>query len=205
MNYLFLLVAYLLGSIPTGVWYSHWKHKVDVRDLGSGNSGATNVGRNFGIKAAIGVTLVDILKGALAVVLASLLFPGQDFIIMGAALAAVIGHAYPVLAHFKGGKVVATSFGVLAGYNVGIAFVFALLLFLFIYLTSIISLSAMASYTSAALYVLLSQPLVYGLGFALIALFMIYRHRQNVDRLIKGTESRISWGLRNPKKSQENQ
>lgn len=200
MHYLYLIFAYLLGSIPTGVWYSHFKHQVDVRQLGSGNSGATNIGRNFGLKAAVIVTVIDVLKGLLAIALAKHLFLGQDFLIMGSGLAAVLGHAYPVFAHFKGGKVVATSFGVLAGFSLPIGLCATVLLFTFIYLSSMISLSAMTSYSMATLYVFFTQSTIYGSGFCLIALFMIYRHRANVIRLFKGEESRIAWGLNNPKK-----
>ncbi|MBF6625567.1 glycerol-3-phosphate 1-O-acyltransferase PlsY [Tuanshanicoccus lijuaniae] len=200
MHFLYLILAYLVGSIPTGVWYSRFKHHIDVRELGSGNSGATNVGRNFGFKAALFVTLVDIFKGMLVVMLAKHLFPNEPYLIMGTAIAAVLGHAYPIYANFKGGKVVATSFGVAAGFSLPIAFFGALFLFLLIYLTSTISLSAMSSFTATALYIYFTQDDIYGYGFLLIAVFLMYRHRPNVHRLLQGTESRISFGLRNPKK-----
>ncbi|HFI0463839.1 TPA: glycerol-3-phosphate 1-O-acyltransferase PlsY [Streptococcus suis] len=202
MQYLYLIFAYLLGSIPTGVWYSRLKHNTDVRHLGSGNSGATNVGRNFGLKAAVLVTVIDVVKGIVAIALAKQLFPNQDLLIMGAGIAAVIGHAYPIFAGFKGGKIVATSFGVMAGFQLVYGIAFALLLFIFIYLSSTISLSAMAAYFIGALYIFFVEPPLYGYGFLLISLFMCYRHRQNLVRLFKGTESRIGWGLRNPKKKQ---
>ncbi|MGX7099319.1 glycerol-3-phosphate 1-O-acyltransferase PlsY [Globicatella sanguinis] len=198
MQYIFLFICYLLGSIPTGVWYSKIKHQIDVRELGSGNSGATNIGRNFGFKAAIFVTVIDVLKGLVAILLARYFFPHTDWVIMGAGIAAILGHAYPIFANFRGGKVVATSFAVLAGYNFFIGLSFVLLLFLLIYLTSTISLAALTSFSLAALYVLFTQPLIFGLGFIAIAAFMIYRHRTNVVRLMKGEESRINFGLRKP-------
>ncbi|NEW64412.1 MULTISPECIES: glycerol-3-phosphate 1-O-acyltransferase PlsY [unclassified Facklamia] len=200
MHYLYLIFAYLIGSIPTGVWYSRYKHRVDVRELGSGNSGATNVGRNFGIKAAVFVTLIDIFKGTLVVLLAKHFFPNEPYIIMGSAIAAVLGHAYPLYANFKGGKVVATSFGVTAGFSLPIAFFGALFLFLLIYLTSTISLSAMVSFTATALYIYFTQASIYGYGFLLIALFLMYRHRANIQRLMQGNESHIGFGLRSSKK-----
>lgn len=198
MQFIFLFICYLLGSIPTGVWYSKIKHQIDVRELGSGNSGATNIGRNFGFKAAIFVSVIDVLKGLVAMILAHYFYPNTDWVIMGAGLAAILGHAYPIFANFRGGKVVATSFAVLAGYNFFIGLSFVLLLFLLIYLTSTISLAALTSFSLAALYVLITQPLIFGLGFIAIAAFMIYRHRTNVVRLMKGEESRINFGLRKP-------
>lgn len=198
MQFIFLFICYLLGSIPTGVWYSKIKHQIDVRELGSGNSGATNIGRNFGFKAAIFVSVIDVLKGLVAMILAHYFYPNTDWVIMGAGIAAILGHAYPIFANFRGGKVVATSFAVLAGYNFFIGLSFVLLLFLLIYLTSTISLAALTSFSLAALYVLITQPLIFGLGFIAIAAFMIYRHRTNVVRLMKGEESRINFGLRKP-------
>ncbi|OFK62695.1 acyl-phosphate glycerol 3-phosphate acyltransferase [Globicatella sp. HMSC072A10] len=198
MQFIFLFICYLLGSIPTGVWYSKIKHQIDVRELGSGNSGATNIGRNFGFKAAIFVSVIDVLKGLVAMILAHYFYPNTDWVIMGAGIAAILGHAYPIFANFRGGKVVATSFAVLAGYNFFIGLSFVLLLFLLIYLTSTISLAALTSFSLAALYVLFTQPLIFGLGFIAIAAFMIYRHRTNVVRLMKGEESRINFGLRKP-------
>lgn len=199
MQFIFLFICYLLGSIPTGVWYSKMKHQIDVRELGSGNSGATNIGRNFGFKAAVFVSVIDVLKGLVAMLLAHYFYPHTDWVIMGAGIAAILGHAYPIFANFRGGKVVATSFAVLAGYNFFIGLSFVLVLFILIYLTSTISLAALTSFSLAALYVLFTQPLIFGLGFVAIAAFMIYRHRTNVVRLMKGDESRINFGLRKPK------
>lgn len=199
MQFIFLFICYLLGSIPTGVWYSKMKHQIDVRELGSGNSGATNIGRNFGFKAAVFVSVIDVLKGLVAMLLAHYFYPHTNWVIMGAGIAAILGHAYPIFANFRGGKVVATSFAVLAGYNFFIGLSFVLVLFILIYLTSTISLAALSSFSLAALYVLFTQPLIFGLGFVAIAAFMIYRHRTNVVRLMKGEESRINFGLRKPK------
>ncbi|HJF16656.1 MAG TPA: glycerol-3-phosphate 1-O-acyltransferase PlsY [Globicatella sulfidifaciens] len=198
MQFIFLFICYLLGSIPTGVWYSKMKHQIDVRELGSGNSGATNIGRNFGFKAAVFVSVIDVLKGLVAMLLAHYFYPHTNWVIMGAGIAAILGHAYPIFANFRGGKVVATSFAVLAGYNFFIGLSFVLVLFILIYLTSTISLAALTSFSLATLYVLFTQPLIFGLGFVAIAAFMIYRHRSNVVRLMKGDESRINFGLRKP-------
>lgn len=201
MAWIYLLVGYLSGSIPTGVWYSKSQHNIDVRQLGSHNSGTTNVGRNFGKKAAIIVAAVDVLKGWIPVLVTRWLLSPSDPIVLGVALAAVIGHAYPVFAGFRGGKVVATSIGVLLGFNFFYGLTSALLLLLFLFLTSTVSLSAMASYTlTCVLMLLLTKNYSAGVTFILIALFMIYRHRDNIKRLINHTERRINFGLNPPKK-----
>lgn len=204
-NYLWpivwVIVSYAVGSFPTGVLYSRLLHDIDVRSLGSGNSGATNVGRNFGFKAAVLVTAVDVLKGFIPVLLSKLWFPDMPLGIMATCLACVIGHAYPMWASFRGGKIVATSIGVLLAFNFLIGLCMVVLLGLLITLTSTVSLSAMTSYSITAIYIALTNPEpAYKVGFILMALFLIYRHRTNVQRLLKAEESRINFGLRKPKK-----
>ena len=195
-QFLLILATYFIGSIPTGVWYSQYKHQQDVRLFGSGNSGATNIGRTYGFKAAVFVALCDTFKGWIPVAIASYCFNGNALVIGAVALAAVIGHAYPIFANYKGGKIVATSIGVLLGYQF---FIGLFMLFLFVtllYITSTVSLSSMVSYSFTALFILISQPnKIYGLTFVIIALFMIYRHRENIDRLLNHTEKRIKFGL----------
>lgn len=196
---MFFVACYLIGSIPTGVWYSTLFHKQDVRELGSNNSGATNIGRNFGAKAAVTVGIIDAFKGIIPMWIAQLLFSQQHVIIMSAGLLAIIGHAYPIFAQFKGGKVVATSIGVLIGYHFfgGLTMLAAFLLLMF--LTSTVSLSALVSYGLTAILLFFIAPSkIYGIGFVVIDLLMIYRHKDNIQRLLKGEEKRINWGLRKP-------
>ncbi|WP_282920759.1 glycerol-3-phosphate 1-O-acyltransferase PlsY [Ignavigranum ruoffiae] len=196
LGLIFILLSYLLGSVPTGVWYSLANHKIDIRHLGSGNSGSTNIGRNFGLKAAVIVALIDVLKGWIPVSLASLFFKDQPEIIIFTALACVIGHAYPIFANFKGGKMVATSIGALLAINFPLALAQVICLFLILYVTSLMSFSALLSYGAATLYIIISHPLsVFKLGFFVIYLLMVYRHRANIQRLITGQEPMISWGL----------
>lgn len=201
MPILFIFLAYLAGSIPSGVWYSKYVHKIDVRELGSGNSGGTNIGRNFGAVAATVVIAVDVLKGWLPILLAKHLFPTLDWAIMLTGIASIIGHAYPLWANFRGGKVVATSIGVLLGFWFNIALVQVALLALLVFLTSMVSLSAILSYSIIAIYILFAAPSnIYGIGFIFIALFMMYRHRANIQRILKGEERRINFGLYRIKK-----
>lgn len=193
-----ILIAfgYILGSIPSGVWYSILEHKIDIRGLGSGNSGTTNVGRNFGFKAAAIVAVCDVLKGLLPVLITSLLFPNKQWLIMLVGGAALLGHAYPMFANFKGGKIVATSIGLLLATHFSLALAQIITLFAILYITSIMSFSALLSFGAACLYILIASPyLSYKIGFLCIFIFMCYRHRENIQRLIHGQEREIGWGL----------
>lgn len=193
-----LCLAYLLGSIPTAVWVSKLFFGVDVRTLGSGNAGATNVARTLGWKAALPVVLVDVGKGALAVALPKLLtvsFP--VWLPLACAVAAVVGHTFPVFAGFRGGKGVATAGGgllVLAPALVGIA----ALVWLFVVLaTRIVSLAsllaalvlAVASFALPSLAPWGMKPLS-----VLLCFFVFWTHRQNIQRLFSGQEPRFAFG-----------
>ncbi|MGX7108429.1 glycerol-3-phosphate 1-O-acyltransferase PlsY [Facklamia miroungae] len=198
---LIILFGYLAGSIPSGVWYSKYIHNVDVRTLGSGNSGGTNVGRNFGPFAAIVVVIVDVLKGFIPVLLAQQPFlSGNDLVIMLTGLAAVLGHAYPLFSEFRGGKIVATSVGVLLAFNFYTALAMIVAFFAILFTTSTVSIAAMASFLLSVIWIILNEPLVYAGGFALMAILMIYRHRDNIRRILKGDESRVTFGLHPRKK-----
>ena len=192
----FIILTYLIGSIPSGVIYSQMRHQRDVRHYGSGGTGATNIGRNFGFRAAVIVAFCDALKGFIPVLLA-LHFFNEPAIIIATMLAAVIGHAYPIFANFKGGKIVATSMGAFLAYDYKIAILVILAFFIILYLTSIVSLSSMLSYTLIACYYVMTSPiLVVRIGFILLWLFVLYRHKDNIQRLRQGQERHIRWGLR---------
>lgn len=198
---LFIGLAYLAGSFPSGVLYSKYFHKADVRNLGSGNSGATNIGRNFGFKAAAIVTFFDALKGLVPVLISKQLFPQQDLIIILVAIACILGHAFPIFAGFRGGKIVATSVGVLLAFDFLAALLMIGLFAALLYLTSMVSFAAIVSYTLVALMIVLTYPQwEYRLGFLFMAAFLIYRHRANIQRLLRNEESRINWGLQSPKR-----
>ncbi len=196
LSYFMIPIAYLLGSIPTGIWYSKFVHQKDIRTMGSGNSGTTNVGRNFGLKAAVVVAIVDVLKGFLPVFITLHFFPSNHWLIMLVSLAAIIGHAYPYFADYKGGKIVATSIGVLLAINFSLAFIQVIMLFSLLYISSVMSFSALLSYGAVALYMIIAHPsLAFKMGMFIIYLFMLYRHRDNIQRLLKGNERQLKWGL----------
>lgn len=203
-----VLIGYLLGSIPSGVWIGKLFFKKDVRDYGSGNSGTTNTFRVLGKKAGIVVLLMDILKGTLATCLP--LFFNSSINPLWIGLSAVIGHTFPVFAKFKGGKAVATSAGMLLGYN-PVFFLFSATIFVIsLLLTSMVSLASMVS----AVLITLSTVIVpflwptilpeFNWLLTLIAcgltIFIFFRHKDNIVRIKNGTESRVPFGLNKVKK-----
>jgi glycerol-3-phosphate acyltransferase PlsY len=183
-----LLVGYLLGSIPFGLLLTRWTGKGDIRDIGSGSIGATNVLRTGSKGLAAATVLLDVVKGAVAVLLAQRLWPDA---INFAAAGALVGHLYPVWLKFKGGKGVATMFGILVPLFWQAALIFAVLwigLLLILRISSVAGMTAAASAPVTAA-VLNEQPLFPMLfGFALL---VIWKHRENIQRLAKGEEPRV--------------
>ncbi|WP_301109322.1 glycerol-3-phosphate 1-O-acyltransferase PlsY [Sporosarcina sp.] len=197
-TYLIILAAYLLGSIPSALWIGKLFYHTDVREHGSGNMGATNTFRVLGKKAGIVVTLLDILKGTAAVLLPFLPYFQDNMIhplLLG--IAAVLGHIFPLFANLRGGKAVATSGGVLLGYNwpvfllVVITFLIALKLTKMVSLTSIIVSVLGPIY--CLIYYLLTGDLYLFLVVSLMGFFIFYRHRANITRIKDGTEPKIKW------------
>lgn len=196
MNPLAILVVplgYLLGSFPSGYLAGRWCAGVDIRQLGSGSTGATNVLRQVGKGPALVVFLVDVFKGSAAVILArALLGAGAYGWLVAAGLAALAGHIWPIWLGGKGGKAVATGFGMLLGLvpAVGLACLGVFLTSLA--LSRIVSISSVLA--AAALPLLMAgagAPGAY-LGLGLVAAVMvIWRHRSNLSRLLKGEEPRL--------------
>ncbi|MGF2615977.1 glycerol-3-phosphate 1-O-acyltransferase PlsY [Rossellomorea vietnamensis] len=188
---LIIVLAYLLGSIPSGLIIGKAFFGKDIREHGSGNLGGTNSFRTLGIKAGMVVTIMDILKGTAAVLL-PLLFDSELHMLI-AGVAAVIGHMYPVFANFRGGKAVATSGGVLLGY-VPILFVLLLLVFfLCLFLTKYVSLSSILVAIFAFIYSLFTGDIPLIIVIGALSFFVVYRHRANISRIINKTEPRITW------------
>ena len=205
-----LLAGYLLGSIPAGYLAGRWLQGVDIRTLGSGSTGATNVLRQFGKGPALVVFLVDVLKGTAAVLLAkALLEPqgaagladstaGVDSAVVTAGLAALAGHIWPVWLGWKGGKAVATALGMLLGltWPVGLACFGVFLAVLSV--SRIVSLSSVVAAIALPLLMLgWFQDQGLGLRWPYLALalltssLVIWRHRSNLSRLLAGTEPKL--------------
>jgi len=194
-----ILLAYLIGSVPTAVWMGRMLYGIDVREHGSGNAGATNVIRVLGTWTGILVLLIDMLKGFLAVSLMgffplwvpSVIHPDLFRVILG--LVAVMGHVFPVFAGFRGGKGVATFMGT-AFAVFPLTFLCAIGLFLIVFiLTRLVSLGSILSALSMPFFAILifseSWPKV--LFACIIALAIPLTHRQNILRLLRGEEKRL--------------
>ena len=190
-SYLLVVIAYLFGSISSAVIVSRVMGLADPRTAGSGNPGATNVLRLGGKKAAILTLLGDVLKGALPVLLARALTSEAQIIAL-VALFAFLGHLYPVFFGFRGGKGVATAFGVLLALNpwVGGAVLATWLVMAFAFRYS--SLSAITAAVLAPLYVALWLPgLPYLIVTLVMSLLLLWRHRPNIRNLFAGVEGKI--------------
>ncbi|KHD44225.1 glycerol-3-phosphate 1-O-acyltransferase PlsY [Streptococcus hongkongensis] len=198
-----IIIAYFLGSIPTGLWIGQRFYKVNLREHGSGNTGTTNTFRILGIKAGVATLAVDVLKGTVATLLPVLFgYSAVSPLVIG--FFAVLGHTFPVFAKFKGGKAVATSAGVLLGYA-PLYFLFLVLVFVVIlYLFSMISLSSITVALIAVISALLFPSLHFLLpehnGFlilvsCLLAFIIIYRHKDNIKRIRQKEENLVPWGL----------
>lgn len=205
-----LLLAYLLGSIPTAVIVSRAFFGMDIRQHGSGNAGATNVVRVLGWKAGVPVMLVDVAKGWLAVWIGSRLFSGSlenewpEYFRIGLAVAAVLGHVYPVFAGFRGGKGIATLLGVgIALYPVSIWVAFGIF-FVVLFVTGFISVSSMVAASTFCLvdiFFFRQDNTALMILSILIGVFVLYTHRKNILRLIKGEEARFLYKNRGAKRS----
>tara|TARA_B100000925_G_scaffold36512_1_gene23962 strand:+ start:112 stop:750 length:639 start_codon:yes stop_codon:yes gene_type:complete len=188
---LLLAIGYLFGAIPSGYIAGRWLKGIDLRNCGSGSTGATNVLRNVGKGPALAVFLIDVGKGALAVLLAKSVGL-NDWIQVLAGLAALAGHIWPVWLGWNGGKAVATGFGMFLGlaWPVGLA-CFGLFMAM-ISIFRIVSLSSVVAAIGLPLLILLSGGSSAYLVVSLVAsLMVLWRHRSNIKRLIAGSEPKI--------------
>ena len=199
MNLLILFLGYLFGSFPSGYLAGRIIKGIDIRSLGSGSTGATNVLRHIGKRAAITVFLIDVFKGVLSILLAKYFLLNdswQDSWLVATGLSTLIGHIWPVWLNWRGGKAVATGLGIFLGlsWQVGLA-----TLGIFILMITLFRIVSLASVSAA-----LSLPFIMFLSFnnssisppflvvsILAMVLVIWRHRENIIRLIKGKEPRI--------------
>ncbi|HXS36127.1 MAG TPA: glycerol-3-phosphate 1-O-acyltransferase PlsY [Flavipsychrobacter sp.] len=194
-----IVLAYLIGSIPTAVWVSKKVYGIDIREHGSGNAGATNTFRILGSKAGSAVMLVDMLKGFLAVKLAlfsPFTWSSEPFmnleIFLG--LAAVVGHIFPIWADFRGGKGIATLFGMILSIQplvaVSLVSVFILMLFLTRYV-SLSSISASVAFPLLILFIFNEPEFSYRLFAVATAFLVVLTHYKNISRLLHGNENKV--------------
>ena len=195
-----LVLSYLLGSVATAVWVGKTFHNVDVREHGSGNAGATNVIRVLGWKTGIPVLLIDVFKGWLAAMLPlymNLAEPGTTLLTnlqIFAGLSAIFGNIFPVFAGFRGGKGVATVFGVLLALNplltISCFGVFVCVLLISGYV-SLSSMSAGVAFPILLLLFFSTPSVLFRIFSILVAIALIITHRKNISRLLKGEESKL--------------
>lgn len=186
-----LLLGYLLGSIPFGLILTRFGGEGDVRDIGSGNIGATNVLRTGRKGLAAATLLLDALKGTAAILAVRALFPGEDGLAGIAAIGALFGHLFPIWLRFKGGKGVATFVGLLAGLYWPCAVIAALVWLAAFALTRYSSVGGMAAALSGPISAAALGRFDLALLFLGFALLIVWKHRDNLARLIAGTEPRV--------------
>jgi len=203
MNEILLIVlAYLIGSIPTSVWVSKRFFGIDIRDYGTGNAGATNTYRVLGARWGTFVMIVDMVKGIIATSLYLLLpfyvVPAHDWdrtnLMIGLGLAAVIGHIFPIWAGFKGGKGVATLFGMVVAIQPLVAVCCVGVFLLVLYLTRFVSLSSILAGISFAVFILFifnDDVTLYRVFSVAVALLILLTHQKNINRILNGTESKV--------------
>ena len=193
-----IVFGYLFGSIPFALIIGKVFYKTDIRTKGSGNLGGTNAGRVLGKTAGISVTVFDVLKATIAILIV------YQFAPQYAALAgdfAAIGHSYPIFAQFKGGKAVSTAAGYLLGAAIIVNQVILLfivpasLFFIILKLTKYASLASMVAATISIFiaYFATGGDWIFTLNFILIDILIFYRHRANIKRLLNGTETKVTW------------
>jgi glycerol-3-phosphate acyltransferase PlsY len=207
-----VVIAYLMGSIPTAVWIGRIFYNKDIREEGSGNAGATNTIRVLGLKAGIPVLLFDVFKGWITLFLLQYWFDGAmnteelGLVLVIAAFAVVIGHVFPLFAGFRGGKGIATLLGVgIALYPSIILYVVLIFIAVFL-LSGYVSLGSITAAVSLPLlYILIVSPMIIALLVlsVIVGIFVPLTHRKNIHRLINGSENKILYNKENKYKKRK--
>lgn len=203
-NIVTLLCAYLLGSIPTAVWIGQIFYKIDVREYGSGNAGATNTFRVLGYKAGIPVLIIDIFKGWASVAILVVVLKKFNFvqsgseeygnIQLGSGIACLMGHIFPIYAGFRGGKGVATLLGIMLAIHPNSTGVCIGIFILTLLLSGYVSLSSMIAgfaFPFLLLYAFHNENEIQNLFSMLIATLILVTHQKNIERLFRGAEPKI--------------
>ncbi len=212
LNVVLVVVAYLLGSIPTSVWIGKIFYNIDVREHGSGNAGSTNTFRVLGVKAGIPVFIFDVFKGWAAVKLiyfSDYYIPATgDYINLQLlfGLAALLGHIFPVYVGFKGGKGVATLFGIIIGIHPWAALILIAIFTVSLIFSRYVSLSSMIagfSFPIIILFVFNTTTISLIIFSMIIAVLLLLTHQKNIERLFNREESKLKLkkhGTQSPKK-----
>lgn len=188
-----IILSYFFGAIPTGVWIGKIFKNIDVRDYGSKNSGATNSYRVLGAKLGIAVLIIDVLKGFIPLYIASKFnLAYNDLVILG--LVAILAHTFSCFISFKGGKGVATSLGVFLFLAPVITLILLVIFILVVYFTKYISLGSITAAFLLPIFTFFTHRDTYLFTLSVvIAIFVIYRHKTNISRLLSGTENKFKF------------
>ena len=199
---LFILLAYLTGAFPSAVWVGKTFYKIDVREFGSGNSGATNTFRVLGKKAGIPVLIMDIFKGWLSVNYISFLTNIPESaeavfeIKLAFGIAAVIGHLFPIYTGFRGGKGIATLLGLLIGLH-AVAALYSILVFVIVFFTSkyvsLGSIIASIAFPILVILILGSTNVSLNLFAFFVPILSLITHQKNIERLLRGEETKVKF------------
>ncbi|MEZ7929067.1 MAG: glycerol-3-phosphate 1-O-acyltransferase PlsY [Flavobacteriales bacterium] len=200
---LFVLLAYLTGAFPSAVWVGKTFYKIDVREFGSGNAGATNTFRVLGKKAGIPVLIMDIFKGWLSVNYISFLTNIPESaeavfeIKLAFGIAAVIGHLFPIYTGFRGGKGIATLLGLLIGLH-AVAALYSILVFVIVFITSkyvsLGSIIASIAFPILVILILGSTNVSLNLFAFFVPILSLITHQKNIERLLRGEETKVKFG-----------
>ena len=195
-----IILAYIIGSIPTAVWVSKSVFGIDIRDYGSGNAGATNSFRVLGSKWGSFVMLVDVTKGVLATSL-YILIPfylnnelARTNFMIALGMVAVLGHIFPIFANFRGGKGVATLLGMALAIQPMVALLCLVVFLITLLSTRFVSLSSMlagVAFMVLILFIFNEKETIYRLFAIIVAMMVVVTHQKNISRLIKGTENKV--------------
>lgn len=187
-----MIVAYILGSIPNALWIGKVFKGIDVREHGSKNTGSTNAARVLGAKLGILTLILDISKGAIPTLIATMLLDSSISVIL-VGICAILGHSFSIFMEFKGGKAVATTVGVFIVLVPGAILLAAVIFFLVFGITRYVSLSSMIGAISLPIWIILFYKNISLTIFGIIiAILIIVRHKSNIQRLLNGTESKFS-------------
>jgi glycerol-3-phosphate acyltransferase PlsY len=197
---LLILLAYLIGSVPTAIWVSRYFFGIDIREYGSGNAGATNTFRVLGSRWGTFVMIADVLKGLIATSL-YVIIPfymhdeaARTNLMVGLGLAAVAGHIFPIWADFRGGKGVATLFGMIIAIQPIVAVYCVGVFLVVLYLTRFVSLSSILAGIAFAvliLFIFKEKEHLYRAFAIAVALLVILTHQKNISRILRGNESKV--------------
>ena len=197
---LLTILAYLIGSIPTSIWVSKTKFGIDIRDYGSGNAGATNTYRVLGAKWGTFVMIIDVIKGVIATSLwvsipyyyTNELHRTNFMIVLG--LVAVLGHIYPIWAGFRGGKGVATLLGMALAIQPAVALLCIVVFLITLFATRFVSVSSMLAgiaFMILILFIYHEKETSYRLFAIIVAIMVVFTHRNNIKRLLQGNENKV--------------